>query len=340
MTLIHIPPDWQNLADAAPRISQVLSDAKPGDTVMFPLGGSFSCKGTIRQQFAEDVTIEWNDSTFQWSHSEERVRQCLVLDQAKRCRHKGPFTFRGTYDYTGYAANKEAQHGVEFRASKDCTVEDGRIENVWGDFVYFAGKWVGIEPDWAERNTFRRMTGRKCGRQGIAIVAHTEYSEVSGCSLSGFSRSIIDIEPQAGHECHHITVKNNVFGERLPGSPGYFVASHGDGVISHVRILSNVMCEGYLTVDVVPQPGQYRYGWAIEDNVSLGEWTGYRRTYLMRFYRTFFLSVKRNKQLEVRYSNKECFVQTKDCGEDHDPPLVSVADNEFPSEVAVEHCSI
>lgn len=107
---------------------------------------------------------------------------------------EGPNRYRDAKfpDFAAYRERTESDHAYAVRSgSTDILLEDCTFQDVWGDGVY-----VGFQNDGVanERVTVRRVSGVRCGRQGVALT-HAVDTLLEDVEIDYGARSGLDIEP-------------------------------------------------------------------------------------------------------------------------------------------------
>jgi parallel beta helix pectate lyase-like protein len=124
-----------------------------------------------------------------------------------------------------FIAELEGQHGLLIAGVDGMLVEDVRISEVAGDFVYLTNRFADGVNHLNRDIEIRRVKGRKNGRQGVAVTGGVnvliEYND-----FQDIKRSAFDIEPNGERgTVQHLTVRKNVFGTFRNA----WVAGHGAG---------------------------------------------------------------------------------------------------------------
>jgi hypothetical protein len=111
-----------------------------------------------------------------------------------------------------YIADLEAQHGLLISGVDGMLIEDVRITEVAGDFIYLTNRFAGNVNNLSQDITIRRVTGRKASRQGVAVVG-AFHVLIEDSDFQDIRRSAFDIEPNGSRgSVQFLTVRHNIFG--------------------------------------------------------------------------------------------------------------------------------
>jgi hypothetical protein len=124
-----------------------------------------------------------------------------------------------------FIAELEGQHGLLISGVDGMVVEDVRITEVAGDFLYLTNRFTNGVNTLNRDIEIRRVKGRKNGRQGVAVTGGVNML-IENNDFQDIKRSAFDIEPNGERgTVQHLTVRKNVFGTFRNA----WVAGHGAG---------------------------------------------------------------------------------------------------------------
>jgi uncharacterized protein YjdB len=111
-----------------------------------------------------------------------------------------------------YDPDLEAQHGLLISGVNGMLVEDVRITEVAGDFIYLTNRFANNVNSLSQDITIRRVTGRKASRQGVAVVGAARVL-IEDSDFQDIRRSAFDIEPNGARgSVQYLTVRRTIFG--------------------------------------------------------------------------------------------------------------------------------
>jgi hypothetical protein len=284
--VVHVPAsiDSRGGREVTNELNGFLRSVPDHRTIVFPAGGRYRVDGTLVLQNRNDLIIEgrgavvFSDNTganapivgtgpddglagFRNHWPRHRSHWVVVGSNAIILRNivvRGAHPNAGAHDYS-YKPELEAQHGVDFaRGTRNSVLENCRITDVYGDFVYNGS---GVENIVVRNCHFERS-----GRQGLTVTDGNNITFQNNF-VTQVGRTAFDLEPNtASDRVTNVRILDN----RVGPANGLFVGSKGAGDVSHISIVGNSLLDGE-PMGVVAQTanGIRRHDWYVGNNVAV-----------------------------------------------------------------------
>jgi len=287
------------------RLQQFIDRVPDGSVIRFRRNGRYRAEGSLFVSHRNNLVFDGNGATvFATIGGAKDRSQFWIKDGStivfRDLNVRGANPNGGTSE-GAYNVEQETQHGFRFEGVDGAELDNVRVTDVYGDFVYIARDKdkVASQNIWIHDSDFRRN-----GRQGIAVTAANNVI-IERNTFFNTRRSTIDLEPNArSWHVSNVFVLDNVVGKgRL-----LFIASHGQGPVDNIVISGNRLVGHALNIDAVPPEGKRRSNWIVTDNVS----DTVVHTRPMRFWGIDGLVVAGNTQ-HVR-GEQPGVIATDDCG--------------------------
>jgi hypothetical protein len=157
----------------------------------------------------------------------------------------------GQHTSNGWVESREDEHGFFILGSNFITLENVKVDHVYGDYVYMHSDDGGQEIPtfiWVTDSEFgSRSSGTSgAGRQELSIIDGNTVS-VTGNFFGYGARSAVDLELADGSIVVDVDISNNHFG---PNALSWFANQGGNGRINNVSVTNNTV-DRSLAVDVV-----------------------------------------------------------------------------------------
>lgn len=255
--------------EVSAQLNKFLAEVPDGAAIRFPAGAVYRCELPLVLKDRKDLSIDGQGATIiakttgadalprgqkpphKWPRTRAhfRLQNCDNI-QLRNLKITGPNEQGGTSLEGGNGAF-EAQHGVQISGSSQITLNNLKIEYVYGDFVYIGNRGE----KWSNHISVENCHFHHNGRQGIAITAG-EHILIENNYLGHIRRSSIDFEPNTPEGgARHITIRNNVFG---PGRLTWLASKGRGGNIGHILVENNLL--NGKSPNVIIGIDQYRRG--------------------------------------------------------------------------------
>jgi hypothetical protein len=268
--------------DVTTELTNFLRSVPDHRTIVFPAGARYRVDGTLLLHNRNDLVIEANGALF-FSDNDGTLAprpgsgkdDGLAGLRGHWPRHRAHWVLwgssgiivrniviRGAHPNAGahgeaYVAGLEAQHGFEFaRDTRNSVIENCRITDTYGDFVYIGPNVEGI--------TVRNCHLERSGRQGITVADGNNVT-LAHNFVSQTGRTAFDLEPYTtGGKVTNVRIHDNDVGP----AHGYFVGSKGAGDVSNISIVGNRLKGEPLHISNRPprELSPRRHDWYIANN--------------------------------------------------------------------------
>lgn len=259
------PDEVADLPDATAALQARLDATPDGATLRLDAGATYRLDGTLVVADRRDLRIDGNGASLVAGTTGDGDRAHLRV-VGGRGVVVTDLTIVGANSDAGledraYNVDLVGQHGVRLEGADDVELDDVRVTDVFGDFVYVGrhddGRWS--EDVWIHDSTFARS-----GRQGLSVTAGRDVV-IERNAITETRRATIDLEPNGpswGAEGIHI-LDNDVGPGRL-----LFVAAAGRGPVDEVVVARNRLRGHILNVTVEPPDADRRRQFWVVDNTS------------------------------------------------------------------------
>jgi uncharacterized protein YjdB len=325
--------DGTGTKDVTAEINAWIASVPDGNTLRFRNGARYRIEGTILLEERNGLTVEGEGAEFfvtvihpipnPTSSSQRKVNRTrshwsvqggsdIVV---RNLSIVGPHPAAGTGS-AAYVSDLEAQHGFDIGGVKGITLDNVRVTDVFGDFVYLS-RWQ-TDSNWVDGAIIQNSHFERNGRQGVGITGARNVL-FEGNWIGEVRRSVFDIEPNTERGgAENITIRNNTIGEaRLR-----YLAAHG-----RAGRVANIVIEGNqgrkaMNITVESPVGSRRGPFRIVNNRA-SEGYGTPRGFLMRFVRVDGLEISRNRNPLQSGRDMRGVTAEESCD-------VDIQDNEFP----------
>ena len=224
--------------DVTDALSGWIASVPDGRTLQFAAGGCYRVDGTVRITGRTGLVLDGNGATLRAGSEGDQARRHLSITGGSDLAVRN-LTIRGSMPNTrlgpeDYRQDRAFQHGIELRGVAGATVDDVRVFDVFGDFVY-----VGRSPDgqWSRDVTVTGSRFVGAGRQGISVTAG-ERVTIRDNELRGVSLAVFDLEPNSSSDgARQIRIEGNTTGR----AAGFWLSAPGTGEVADVTVIGNVM---------------------------------------------------------------------------------------------------
>jgi hypothetical protein len=283
--VIHVPAsiDATGGREVTNELTAFLRSVPDHRTIVFPAGGRYRVDGTLLLHNRNDLIIEGNGATVFSDNTganapkpgsgpdddlaglrqywpRHRAHWVLVGSNGIIMRNivvRGAHPNAGAHDQS-YVPSLEAQHGVDFaRDTRNSVLENCRITDVYGDFVYNGPHVDNI--------MVRNCHFERSGRQGLTVTDGNNVTFQNNF-VSQVGRTAFDLEPgTASGRVTNVKILNN----RVGPAHGVFVGAKGAGDVSNISVVGNVLLDGEpMGLSNQSPDGIRRHDWYVANNVA------------------------------------------------------------------------
>ncbi len=251
-----------------------IASVPDGSTLEFGQDACYRIDGRLLILNRHNLVFAGNNATFkavtdgrELNDTDARTRAHWSVRRSSNITFKD-MTIQGSNPYAGtqeeaYVAALEAQHGIELGSVQGGLIDNVKIYDVYGDFVYFGGN--STLGTLTSNFTVRNSHFERNGRQGMAFTG-AEDILIENNYIGQVRRTTFDIEPNFsnGH-VRRITIDKNTLG---PKRLGLLSANGAGSIVEDITFSSNNLKGTGLSASIGATPTTRRSRIKIINNTS------------------------------------------------------------------------
>lgn len=335
--------DATGTLDVTDELNAFFRSVPDGSIVRFQPYATYRIEGTLLLVDRADLLFEGGGATFVANtdgssrlpepglhHLWPRGRRHWMFVRGRNITVRD-LTVRGANPHAGlapeaYQSRLEAQHGFDFQGVDGVTLDNVRVTDVYGDFVYLGPDFYDFTGRWTSNVLITGSHFERNGRQGIAITGAEDVT-ITQNYIGHVRRAALDIEPDlASGGARRVLVRRNVFG---PGLLLFLASAGGPGTVEDVTVERNRLEGRTMNITVRPPVGSRRARFRVLYNSSRSSFGS--PLALMNFSRVDGVEVEGNLSLIDGGQRGVGVFATESCD-------VVVRHNQFPG--ALRHAEI
>jgi hypothetical protein len=262
-------------ADVTDALSSFIGKQPAGTRIVFPDRATYRVEGTLWIRNARNLIIDGNGSRIVATTAADRERRHVRVYGGsniviRELTVRGPNTQAGTDDDAWQLA-LEAQHGFELDGVQGAVLEDVKVTDVYGDFVYIGMRFGDGDVKFIPSRNIHVVSSHfeRNGRSGIT-PNFCEDVLIKNNYIGEVRRATFNMEPPAaGWSIDNVRIVGNTTGDgRLLWLAG---GGKGDNV-GNILIARNTMLRdtnsgGIVRIGANNDVGGYRGPYVIRDNI-------------------------------------------------------------------------